>query len=67
MPTGKTSYLIIETDFLVQNCTGDHSEYACANFCSELKPILTAATRHCDHCNRKVYPCKTDAAIEFYT
>jgi hypothetical protein len=32
-----------------------------------LKPSLTAAARDCDHCNRKVYLCKTDADVKLYT
>jgi hypothetical protein len=26
-----------------------------------------AAVRHCNHCNRRVYLCKTDADIKLYT
>jgi hypothetical protein len=56
-----------ETDFFIKNCTADDFEYACPKLWSELKPSLTAAVRHCDHCNRKVYLCKTDADIKLYT
>jgi hypothetical protein len=56
-----------ETDYLIKNCTADDFEYACPTLWSELKPSLTAAVRHCDHCNRKVYLCKTDADIKLYT
>jgi hypothetical protein len=55
------------TDFLIQNCTADDFEYACPKRWSELKPSMTAAVRHCDHCNRKVYLCRTDADIKLYT
>lgn len=56
-----------ETDYLIKNCTAEDFEYACPKLWSELKPSLTAAVRHCDHCNRKVYLCKTDADIKLYT
>ena len=56
-----------ETDYLIKNCTADDFEYACPKLWSELKPSLTAAVRHCDHCDRKVYLCKTDADIKLYT
>jgi hypothetical protein len=56
-----------ETDYLIKNCTADDFEYAFPKRWSELKPSLTNAVRHCDHCNRKVYLCKTDADIKLYT
>ena len=56
-----------ETDYLIKNCSVEDFEYACPKLWSELKPSLTAAVRHCDHCNRKVYLCKTDADIKLYT
>ena len=56
-----------ETDYIIQNCTADDFEYACPQIWSELKPSLTAAVRHCGHCDRKVYLCKTDADIKLYT
>jgi hypothetical protein len=56
-----------EADYLIKNCTAEDFEYACPKRWSELKPSLTAAVRHCDHCNRKVYLCKTDADIKLYT
>jgi hypothetical protein len=56
-----------ETYFLIENCTADDFEYACPRLWTELKASLTAAVRHCDHCNRKVYLCKTDADIKLYT
>lgn len=56
-----------ETDYLIKNCSADDFEYACPKLWSELNPSLTAAVRHCDHCNRKVYLCKTDADIKLYT
>ena len=56
-----------ETDYLIKNCNADDFEYACPKRWSGLKPSLTAAVRHCDRCNRKVYLCKTDADIKLYT
>lgn len=56
-----------ETDFLIKNCTASDFEYACPKLWNELRPSLTAAMRHCDHCNRKVYLCKTDADVKLYT
>lgn len=56
-----------EIDYLTKNCTADDFEYACPKLWTELKPSLTAAVRHCDHCDRKVYLCKTDADIKLYT
>jgi hypothetical protein len=56
-----------ETEFLIKNCTVDDFKYSCPKLWSELKPSLTAAVRHCDHCNRKVYLCKTDSDIKLYT
>lgn len=56
-----------ETDYLIKNCIADDFDYACPKLWSELDPSLTAAVRHCDLCDRKVYLCKTDAAIKLYT
>jgi hypothetical protein len=56
-----------ETDYLLKNCKANDFEYACPRLWSELKPSLTAAVRHCGHCNRKVYLCKTDADMKLYT
>lgn len=61
-----TRLLMPETDFFIKNCTANDFEYACPKLWSALKPSLTAAVRHCDHCNRKVYLCKTDADIKLY-
>ena len=55
-----------EITFLIKNCTADDVEYACPKYWSQRKPSLTAAVRHCDQCNRKVYLCKTDADIKLY-
>ena len=56
-----------ETDYLIKNCSAENFEYVCPKFWSDLKPSLTAAVRQCDHCNRKVYLCKTDADLKRYT
>lgn len=56
-----------EIDYLIKNCTADDFEYACPKLWSELNPSLTAAVRHGDQCNRKVYLCQTDAGIELYS
>lgn len=55
-----------ETDYLIKNCAADDFDYACPKRCSKLKPSPTAAIRHCDRWNRKVYLCKTDADIKLY-
>ena len=56
-----------DTDFLIKNCSADDFDYACPTLWSELKPSLIAAVRQCDHYNRKVYLCKTDADTKHYT
>lgn len=56
-----------DPDYLIKNCTAADFEFACPKLWSELKPSVTAAVRHCDHCDRKVYLCKTDADIKLYT
>lgn len=56
-----------EMYYLIKNCTSDDFEYAFPKLWSHLKPSLTAAVRHCDYCDRKVYLCKTDSDIKLYT
>ena len=56
-----------ESDYLIKNCSAEDFEFACPRRWSKLKPSLTAAARHCSHCNRKVYLCKTDADLKLYT
>ena len=53
-------------DYLIKNCTAEDFEFACPKLWSGLKPSLTAAVRHCHHCNRKVYLCTTDADLKLY-
>lgn len=55
------------TDFLIKNCTAHDFAYACPKLWSQLKPAFSDNVRHCDHCNRKVYLCRTDADLQFYT
>jgi hypothetical protein len=54
-------------DYLIKNCPSEDFESACPKLWSGLKPSLTAAVRHCHHCNRKVYLCTTDADLKLYT
>jgi hypothetical protein len=54
-------------DYLIQNCKAEDFEFACPKRWGELKPSLMAAVRHCDHCQRKVYLCTTDADLKLYT
>ncbi|MBK4736099.1 hypothetical protein [Noviherbaspirillum pedocola] len=54
-------------DFLIRNCKAANFVYACPKLWSQLKPAFSDNVRHCDHCNRKVYLCRTDADLQFYT
>jgi hypothetical protein len=62
-----TRIFMAAPDYLIKNCTSEDFELACPKLWSGLKPSLTAAVRHCHHCNRKVYLCTTDADLKLYT
>lgn len=54
-------------DFLIKNCKAEDFAYACPKLWSELKPAFSSNVRHCEHCDRKVYLCRTDADLNFYS
>lgn len=54
-------------DFFIRNCNREDFAYACPKLWSELKPAFSSNVRHCDHCERKVYLCRTDADLKFYS